>query len=340
MLILLVKFDRHIMEKALTGMVYSTSSSFLSVIPLKAPLLSPQKHPDWSERTPAGSELFKVVLLEFQLDWEFILNPGCFEALICTVRLSHQYIWFYRCEFKRQMWNWVFWNAPPSHNPKLHLPSFLALSAEVAVQLSYVLLLIFITAVQGSQGVKPAKEKPSFFSTVIGRRRRAPSLSSHRHPACLCLLNLPVSSHDGTAITLIFSADTHRLLLQQKRSWEEISPLQAWTATNQKTQESFRTLTLHLGRFKFGRSDDECLSFILEKRFIKQQNVFFPSPMIFTPAVIEFFVLVAGLSPAVVHVLLSGDAEMATVVTEDCPYLHIRDLIKLVCITKKPCLAL
>lgn len=67
MLILLVKFDRHIMEKALTGMVYNTSSSFLSVIPLKAPLLSPQKHPDWSERTPAGSELFKVVLLEFQL---------------------------------------------------------------------------------------------------------------------------------------------------------------------------------------------------------------------------------------------------------------------------------
>lgn len=72
MLILLVKFDRHIMEKALTGMVYNTSSSFLSVIPLKAPLLSPQKHPDWSERTPAGSELFKVVLLEFQL---FLYSP-------------------------------------------------------------------------------------------------------------------------------------------------------------------------------------------------------------------------------------------------------------------------
>lgn len=62
--------------------------------------------------------------------------------------------------------------------------------------------------------------------------------------------------------------------------------------------------------------------------------------MIFTPAVIEFFVLVAGLSPAVVHVLLSGDAEMATVVTEDYPDLHNRDIIKLVRITKKPCLAL
>lgn len=45
---------------------------------------------------------------------------------------------------------------------------------------------------------------------------------------------------------------------------------------------------------------------------------------------------VARLSPAVVHVLFNGDAETATVVTEYCPDLHIRDIIKLVCITKKP----
>lgn len=43
---------------------------------------------------------------------------------------------------------------------------------------------------------------------------------------------------------------------------------------------------------------------------------------------------VAGLSPAVVHVLLNGDPETATVVTEDCPDLHIRSIIKLVCIIK------
>lgn len=148
MLILLVKFDRHIMEKALTGMVYNTSSSFLSVIPLKAP-------PSFTSKAPW--------LVRAHSRWFGAFQGGAagIPALICTVRLSHQCIWFYRCEFKRQMWNWLFWNAPPSHNPKLHLPSFLALSAEVAVQLSYV--LIFITAVQGSQGVKPAKEKPSFF---------------------------------------------------------------------------------------------------------------------------------------------------------------------------------
>lgn len=43
---------------------------------------------------------------------------------------------------------------------------------------------------------------------------------------------------------------------------------------------------------------------------------------------------VAGLSPAVIHVLCNGDPEMATVVTEDCPDLHIRSIIKLVCNTK------
>lgn len=46
---------------------------------------------------------------------------------------------------------------------------------------------------------------------------------------------------------------------------------------------------------------------------------------------------VARLSPAVVHVLFNGDAETATVVTEYCPDLHIRDIIKLVCIIKKTC---
>lgn len=40
--------------------------------------------------------------------------------------------------------------------------------------------------------------------------------------------------------------------------------------------------------------------------------------------------LVTGLSPAVIHVLFNGDPEMATVVTEDCPDLHIRKIIKLV----------
>ncbi|XP_057712511.1 uncharacterized protein LOC130929422 [Corythoichthys intestinalis] len=34
-----------------------------------------------------------------------------------------------------------------------------------------------------------------------------------------------------------------------------------------------------------------------------------------------------GLSPAVVHVLLNGDPEMATIVIEDCPDLHIRSII-------------
>lgn len=39
---------------------------------------------------------------------------------------------------------------------------------------------------------------------------------------------------------------------------------------------------------------------------------------------------VSGISSAVVHVLFNGDPEMATVVTEDCPDLHIRSIIKLV----------
>ncbi|TDH08955.1 hypothetical protein EPR50_G00103450 [Perca flavescens] len=38
---------------------------------------------------------------------------------------------------------------------------------------------------------------------------------------------------------------------------------------------------------------------------------------------------VTGLSPAVIHVLFNGDPEMATVVTEDCPDLHIRSIIEL-----------
>lgn len=42
--------------------------------------------------------------------------------------------------------------------------------------------------------------------------------------------------------------------------------------------------------------------------------------------------LVTGLSPAVIHVLFNGDPEVATVVIEDCPDLHIRNIIKLVSI--------
>ncbi|XP_045075532.1 uncharacterized protein LOC123492747 isoform X2 [Coregonus clupeaformis] len=38
---------------------------------------------------------------------------------------------------------------------------------------------------------------------------------------------------------------------------------------------------------------------------------------------------VTGLSPAVIHVLFNGDPEMATVVTEECPDLHIRSIIEL-----------
>nr|XP_020483122.1 G2/M phase-specific E3 ubiquitin-protein ligase-like isoform X1 [Labrus bergylta]XP_020483666.1 G2/M phase-specific E3 ubiquitin-protein ligase-like isoform X1 [Labrus bergylta]XP_020516076.1 G2/M phase-specific E3 ubiquitin-protein ligase-like isoform X2 [Labrus bergylta]XP_029131192.1 G2/M phase-specific E3 ubiquitin-protein ligase-like isoform X3 [Labrus bergylta]XP_029131290.1 G2/M phase-specific E3 ubiquitin-protein ligase-like isoform X3 [Labrus bergylta]XP_029132000.1 G2/M phase-spec len=36
---------------------------------------------------------------------------------------------------------------------------------------------------------------------------------------------------------------------------------------------------------------------------------------------------VTGLSPAVIHVLFNGDPEMATIVVEDCPDLHIRSII-------------
>ncbi|KAL2098316.1 hypothetical protein ACEWY4_007523 [Coilia grayii] len=39
--------------------------------------------------------------------------------------------------------------------------------------------------------------------------------------------------------------------------------------------------------------------------------------------------IVTGLSPAVIHVLFNGDPEMATVAIEDCPDLHIRNIIKL-----------
>lgn len=48
---------------------------------------------------------------------------------------------------------------------------------------------------------------------------------------------------------------------------------------------------------------------------------------------------VTGLSPAVIHVLFNGDPEMATVVIEDCPDLHIRSIIELVCNLKDnlPC---
>ncbi|XP_077958260.1 uncharacterized protein LOC120817910 isoform X2 [Gasterosteus aculeatus] len=48
---------------------------------------------------------------------------------------------------------------------------------------------------------------------------------------------------------------------------------------------------------------------------------------------------VTGLSPAVIHVLFNGDPEMATVVVEDCPDLHIRSIIELLCNLKEtlPC---
>nr|XP_029132010.1 G2/M phase-specific E3 ubiquitin-protein ligase-like isoform X3 [Labrus bergylta] len=36
---------------------------------------------------------------------------------------------------------------------------------------------------------------------------------------------------------------------------------------------------------------------------------------------------VTGLSPAVIHVLFNGDPEMATIVVEDCPDLHIRSIV-------------
>ncbi|XP_065809230.1 uncharacterized protein [Labrus bergylta] len=39
---------------------------------------------------------------------------------------------------------------------------------------------------------------------------------------------------------------------------------------------------------------------------------------------------VTGLSPAVIHVLFNGDPEMATIVVEDCPDLHIRSIVTMV----------
>lgn len=44
---------------------------------------------------------------------------------------------------------------------------------------------------------------------------------------------------------------------------------------------------------------------------------------------------VTGLSPAIIHVLFNGDPELATVVIEDCPDLHIRSIIQMVCNMKK-----
>ncbi|XP_076855210.1 uncharacterized protein LOC143510082 isoform X2 [Brachyhypopomus gauderio] len=38
---------------------------------------------------------------------------------------------------------------------------------------------------------------------------------------------------------------------------------------------------------------------------------------------------VTGLSSAIIHVLFNGDPEMATIVTEDCPDLHIRSIIEM-----------
>lgn len=39
---------------------------------------------------------------------------------------------------------------------------------------------------------------------------------------------------------------------------------------------------------------------------------------------------ISGISPAIVHVLLNGEPETATVVVEDCPDLHFRAIIELV----------
>ena len=39
-----------------------------------------------------------------------------------------------------------------------------------------------------------------------------------------------------------------------------------------------------------------------------------------------------GLSPAVIHVLLGGSPDTATVTLEDCPDLDIRETIRLVCL--------
>lgn len=44
----------------------------------------------------------------------------------------------------------------------------------------------------------------------------------------------------------------------------------------------------------------------------------------------------SGLSPAVVHVLLGGSPETATVTLEDCPDLDIRETIRLVCFQSNP----
>ncbi|KAL4006397.1 casein kinase 1, gamma [Sarotherodon galilaeus] len=38
---------------------------------------------------------------------------------------------------------------------------------------------------------------------------------------------------------------------------------------------------------------------------------------------------VTGLSPAIIHVLFNGDPELATIVIEDCPDLHIRSIIQM-----------
>ena len=39
----------------------------------------------------------------------------------------------------------------------------------------------------------------------------------------------------------------------------------------------------------------------------------------------------AGLSPAIVHVVFCGDPEVTTVTLEDCPDLDVRTTIQLVC---------
>lgn len=41
-----------------------------------------------------------------------------------------------------------------------------------------------------------------------------------------------------------------------------------------------------------------------------------------------------GLSPAVIHVLLGGSPDTATVTLEDCPDLDIRETIRLVCLIR------
>lgn len=172
---------------------------------------------------------------------------------------------------KDWMWNWLFSNAPVSHNPTLHLPSFLAFSAEVEVLLIFPPVFLYHCC-PGVSRREAAKRKTSFFPTLIKSQRTAPSLS-FRH---LCLLNLPTGSCDGTGASLqIWSL---AVIPTSHSTGEKIFLLQAWTATNQEAWRPFYTLTPHLACFKFGRHDDEhlivTLVMLIDISFIKHPKDF------------------------------------------------------------------